>query len=363
MKDKKVCFTIIGLGIGGAEKLVLRLVNHYCKENSITLVVFSTDLRLKKELDKRVQLVSFNRSALGCFKFLLFCTKSKFDLIHSHMYFANFLSRVACIFSKKTKNVSSVHNTTEASSKFKKRLIAVLYRLTDFCAEKTTNVSVKATSNFIQSKSCSSRKVETLYNGLSFDDVVFQKVELDFFKENTINLCSIGSLTYQKGYDNAFKAIKELVICGYDIRYLIVGSGPLEQSLKDKVVALGIDENVFFYGTTNDVYSLLNMADMFILPSRWEGFGLVVLEAVYCNKPVLSTPCDGPIEILGTDYPLFFDDFAGLTQNIKKVSSGHFEIQYNRNFILNKFSFENMTSKLDSLYEKVLFEDNSEGCL
>ena len=105
-----------------------------------------------------------------------------------------------------------------------------------------------------------------------------------------------GRMTRQKGQDvliEAFAASR----AARDCDLVILGEGPLEGQLRARAAALGIGERVRFAGFQDNPWAWFARARLFVLSSRWEGFGNVIAEAMACGAPVLSTDCDfGPRE-------------------------------------------------------------------
>lgn len=85
----------------------------------------------------------------------------------------------------------------------------------------------------------------------------------------------------------------------FDSRLMILGSGPLEKALRDLTAQLGLTESVDFLGFQSNALPFIRQADAFLLSSLCEGFGNVIVEAMGCGTPVISTRCEhGPSEIL-----------------------------------------------------------------
>ncbi len=112
-------------------------------------------------------------------------------------------------------------------------------------------------------------------------------------------LLSVGSLKQAKDYPTLLHSVKMLVDSGCDVSLLILGNGPLQAQLEELCLAIGIDKHVHFGGFALDPGPFYRAADLFVLSSKWEGFGNVIVEALAAGTPVVSTDCkSGPSEIL-----------------------------------------------------------------
>jgi glycosyltransferase involved in cell wall biosynthesis len=107
-----------------------------------------------------------------------------------------------------------------------------------------------------------------------------------------------GRLTTQKDFPTLLAAFAQLRR-GRDMRLIVLGEGPLRTALRAQADRLGIGEDVDFPGYAANPYAYMARARLFVLSSLWEGFGNVLVEALACQCPVVSTDCpSGPREIL-----------------------------------------------------------------
>lgn len=144
-----------------------------------------------------------------------------------------------------------------------------------------------------------SSNICTIYNILDPEIIVKSKSEIELVKKHKLNLVSVGRLEYVKGYDLLVDAIDELVNKRHiDVLVSIVGDGSQGGHLKQKVSNLGLSENVIFIGAQSNPYPYMLHADAFICSSRHDGFNIAILEAMKLGKPIVSTSCIGPQEIL-----------------------------------------------------------------
>jgi glycosyltransferase involved in cell wall biosynthesis len=109
-------------------------------------------------------------------------------------------------------------------------------------------------------------------------------------------IIAAGRLTHQKGHDLLIDAFAASA-AAREMDLVIVGQGPLEGALRVRAEVLGVGERVRFPGFQANPWAWFSRARLFVLPSRWEGFGNVVAEALACGVPTLVTDCDfGPRE-------------------------------------------------------------------
>lgn len=109
----------------------------------------------------------------------------------------------------------------------------------------------------------------------------------------------IGRLTSQKGHNDLLNALAR-VRQTRAVDLLIIGSGPLEGELRQKTINLGLQDCVHFLGSRNDVFDLLPQLELMVLPSWWEGFPTVLLEAMALGVPVVATDVSGSRELVNT---------------------------------------------------------------
>lgn len=354
MKNKNICYMIVGLGVGGAENIVIDLANHFAEYNQVTLVLLTNDISLKNKLSSKVKIKIFNlHTKRNILKLILFLSASKFDILHSHMYHSNLLSRIIFLTSPSTKIINSIHNSLEIKSVAKRRVVNFLYRLTDFAVHKMTNVSLQATNNVISAKITSCEKIETIYNGRDFEKFSTPGLPVRLEPQHSFKILTVASLTEQKAIENAIVAIAELIKGGSNLSYHIVGDGPLRLQLERLISSHNMNDRIFLHGVSQNVAGFMNNSDLFLLPSRWEGFGLVLLEAVACGLNVLATDCDGPREIFGSDYENLCvpDNIPSLTTKIKECYENNV-VNYDRDKIIKHFDLSAMIEGYTQLYVK-----------
>ena len=143
-------------------------------------------------------------------------------------------------------------------------------------------------------------KIRVIYNPIDVQsNLNFAKedVNLPWFNENIPIIAGMGSLVPAKGYSFLLRALK-LVLAKCPVRLLILGQGNQEAALKVLAEELDINEQVTFLGFQTNPFKYLSRSTLFVHPSLSEAFPMVILEAMGCGLPVISTAYPGSDEII-----------------------------------------------------------------
>ncbi|MDT7041567.1 glycosyltransferase family 4 protein [Candidatus Nitronereus thalassa] len=142
-------------------------------------------------------------------------------------------------------------------------------------------------------------KTRFIHNGLCSLELLNFEVSQGAKHAVAYVLC-IAAHNQKKGLDVLIRAWKDITDAVDPIKLFLVGEGPLSEQLKDLVVSLGLQDQVIFLGSKGrkDVAQLLHGCQAFVLPSRSEPFGIVIIEAMACKKAVVATNVGGVPEII-----------------------------------------------------------------
>lgn len=178
-------------------------------------------------------------------------------------------------------------------------LIPQLYPRADAIIAVSDGVADDLISNFGLSRS----QIDVIYNPAISDDVfdkMNETIEHTWFDADQVHktIVSLGRLSEQKDYFTLLRAF-DRVRNNSDTRLVIIGDGPQRNELEELTNRLGIQDDVSFEGYVKNPFPYVKAADLFVLSSRFEGFGVVIVEALACGTPVVATNCpNGPAEIL-----------------------------------------------------------------
>lgn len=142
-----------------------------------------------------------------------------------------------------------------------------------------------------------SQKLVTVPNGVELEPLL--DIERDGNGQNPVRFLSMGRLIEKKNFDTTIRALASLA--QLDWEYTIVGEGEELDSWKSLASELRVENRVTFVGYTKDTVPYYRANDVFLLPSLWEGFGLVAAEAMGAGMPVLASDVPGLAEVVGKD--------------------------------------------------------------
>lgn len=300
----KILFVITGLGMGGAEHVVVNLADELVKLGHEVKIAYLTGDVLVSPKSFDVELISISMSgardfAHGYIKLRRFIKKFKPDVVHSHMYHSNIISRLLRLTTNIPKVISTAHSSNEGG---KARMLA--YRMTDRLADISTNVSEEAVKSYVLKKAVKSDRMISIPNGVDTTNFFFNAIDRKEIRkqlniaDKKMILC-VGRLDEPKDYPNLFSAISMLKNSRQDFKVYIVGDGPLKNELGTMVNNLNIENYIVFLGVRCDINALMSAADIYVMSSAWEGLPMAILEAMACERFIVATDCGGIREAIG----------------------------------------------------------------
>lgn len=352
----KILYLITGLGGGGAERVVcdladqMKLRGHDVKIaylNGAEIIVHPQQKGIELiylGLENPLKILSAGK------KYSQLVRRYKPDVVHAHMVHANIFARLNRFFFKIPKLICTAHNSIEGG-----RVRMRLYEYTNFLSNLNTNVSKEATEIFIKKKAFNQNAI-TVYNGIDLS-----KFNLPVIchgkKDNSEKIIlAVGRLSVQKDYPNLLNAIS-LIKLDTNFKLLIAGEGEERDNICRLIQQLNLESKVELLGRRQDIPELMARADLFVLSSAFEGFGLVVAEAMACQTFVVATDCGGVKEVMGS-YGLLVPpkDPEALAQAIYKALSIPSEEQRLNNqkaleYVQQNFDLNKIMEKWIELYE------------
>jgi len=176
-----------------------------------------------------------------------------------------------------------------------------------------------------------------------------------------IRILSVCILSSRKGIDCLLKSLYQLKKKRQDFTLDIVGNGPDRKELEGLARNLGLNEIVKFHGRKPEVVTFMRDCDFFVLPSLYENFGVVYIEAMACGKPVIGTTGGGPKEIITKETGILVPpkDIKVLTKAIDYMLDHYQDYSQEKisQYAKEKFSYEKVAKQIDNVYRELVSTD------
>lgn len=356
------------MGDGGTQRQKSILSRELSKKYDLTMALFKNlqlhkfygkiiDLNAPSSENLFLMLINSIRRIILLRKLLI---SNDYDIIISSSLISNFFSLfVKFIFRIKIPIIITFNNANKLTSEdmgIVGRSVAYMNRMLSNNADYIVTVS-KALENELVKENYPAEKIRTIYNGIDIDELKKlseEKVEPDYknmFTNDFFKIISVGRLSVQKDYFSLLRAVK-IVNKEFPCKLFILGEGELRKDLLNEIIKLDIENSVYLAGWVKNPYKFLINSDLFVLSSLWEGFPNVILEALSCGLPVISTDCPtGPNEIIKSGY----NGFLVPVQNHMILSEKIIEMAKNKN-LYNKISKEGKRRADEFSIRKTAFE-------
>ena len=332
---KKILFLIHDLGHGGAEKVLVNLVNNMDRSKfdiSVTVLFgggineqfLAPDIRFRAVWKKAVPGNSRLMKLLSPERLHKICVKERYDIEVSYLEGPSVRIISGCTIPE-TKLVSWIHIEQKTSQRAAESFRSVYeaeecYNRFDriICVSETVKQDFTRVLNI-------KKPVSVLYNTnesakimeLSKEDVPEGK-----FSDETVNLIAVGKVLKSKGMDRLARIEKRLLDEGYKARMYILGAGPDKEEIERYLKDNDIVKEYIFLGYQTNPYKYVARADLFVCASLAEGFSTAATEALIVGTPVCTVEVSGMKEMLGkhNEYGLVTENTEeALYQGIKKL--------------------------------------------
>jgi glycosyltransferase involved in cell wall biosynthesis len=357
--------------VGGVENFVYELVN--IQRKKIEVKVFTSNLlnfetfqrvEIKKDFPyiKRfnaINLLPFLPRGLGIFSFSMLkelLKKEDFDIVHSHSYgyFTTYIGSFRKLL-KKTKHVIQTHSDP-GRRKLSKKIFDSIVPILSLHADKIIVIS-ELEKQHLESLGIKEEKMVKIPLGINLN--LFRRDK----RTKGDYLLFVGRFDIdQKGIDILLKALKiSSKSCG-DIKLFMIGNNSKNKiKIMHMIKELELEKEVSILGYVNkkELIEYYHNCKALVLPSRFEPFGLVILEAFACGKPVIASKVGGISEIVNERNGLLFkagdpNDLAKAICKIMKMNSNDYEKLCKEAYLTaEKFDIEKVSQRMIELYETI----------
>ena len=320
--------------------------------NDIYVINMTREIKLKQDIKTTLQV----RKLLK---------KLKPDILYLHSSKAGAYGRIALLFNRKTKILYNAHGwyfNADMSQK-KKKVIILIEKILALRANKIINISKSEYDSALKYKIAPERKMCVIENGIDFT-----KFEgCDKYREETrkkynigddeIVIGVVGRLSEQKDPMTTIKAFNEVYKENKNVRLMYVGSGELEDEVMKYAKENNLQHLVTITGWVDNTERYISAFDIAILPSKWEGFGLALIEYMACKKPIVASKVGGMIDIIETKNNGFLVEIG----NVKKFAEYILKyinnedlynkiVNYNYNYAIKNFNIVKLINAHENVF-------------
>lgn len=358
--NSRIALFIGDLSIGGAERVTVNLANQLAENGyQVEVVVISIEGELTSDLadDVQVSVLPVNRMRWAVIPLAKHLRNSSPDVLISFLTPTNIIA----ILASKLSLMSHQIIVTEHGKKIDSDLLSTrrdimlakhLYK----AADDIIGVSKGVSEDIAAWANVNPTKITTIYNPVIEDKLISDNssyTEFDFDTEDGNIILGAGRHVKQKDFKTLILSFKKLLDEYPNSHLIIIGEGELTTEYKELTRELNIQESVSFPGYVDDPFQYMRTADVFGLSSKWEGLSLVIIEAMACGTPVVSTDCpSGPAEVLkdgqyGELVPV--GDSEAMSNALKKTLENPSSTKYLRDRARD-FSVEKSTKQYENLF-------------
>lgn len=313
---KKIVFGITGLTVGGAERVLVDLVNRLANDYDITIFTIYAKGEFEKDLSDKVKVISmqdkpyseltyFQKHFLMPIKVLLNKSrvykkyiKNKFDV--EIAFLEGPVTRIFSTKNKDARKIAWIHNDMGLvfgkglKAKIKKKIDKKIYSRFNKIIFVSLDNRIKFDLLYkdgIRNSELEKIKEKVIHNYIN-SEMIFEKAEKDQeiqFNKKEINFVTVCRLVEQKALDRLINVHTKLVENNVNYNMYVIGDGPLKKELLDKIKENKIENSFKLLGQKENPYPYIKNADVFCLLSYFEGYPMVVEEAKILGKRILIT--------------------------------------------------------------------------
>lgn len=348
MKKVKVMHFVSGLVSGGVEEMLCNYCKHMDSEKYEFIVVYQhapVDV-CKKKIEasgcRTIRITARNENFFRNIIDSIEVIKSERpDIVHAHMNLMNFCALYAARRNKVSVRISHSHIAEKDKSFMFNIMAAICKKLCVNFSTALFTCGLEAGNYLYGKKLMSTGQVRLVENAIDLtyfkrNEKVRKEIRDKYNLNSNFVVGHVGRFSHQKNHERLLKIFYELLKLKDDSILLLIGTGELFDDIKKQVGLLGIENKVIFLGTTDEMNKMYNMMDVFVLPSRFEGF------------PVVS------IEVQAAELPAVFSDTIAptckITDSIEFMSLNQSDDEWAKKIL---FVAENKAdSNLEKLYQK-----------
>lgn len=367
-------------GVAGSEKYFLALIPELIKKGADVQMYCVIKRQNINKAQKFIELLKENEipfEVLYCnsygslkipYKINKYIKSNQIDIVHTHLIYADFWgAMIKKLFNKKVKIISTKHGYHEATyvkycnnpERLPKNIYYRLFKFTHKYIDSSYACSYGLRAFYEKGGLIKKGSMDVIQHGFNYPEI--KKFEEEKYRFSQHQLIIVGRLIERKGHHFVFEILPDIIKEYPDIKLLILGSGEMEEKLKEMVKSLNLQKYVEFLGFKTEVEKYLSASDVALVPSYSEGLPLVIFEAFNAKTPVVTFDSIGCNELVIDGETGFvaeaFKNESLLKQTISLLKNEGLQNKFSKNGydkLKSYFSLERMSEDTYNYYKKIL---------
>ena len=382
----KLVYIISDLGIGGAQILLLDIINELKTYNlfEINVITINSGEYIETYRNHGINVIDLKEklfiNPFIYFRLKKILKKLRPQIVHTHLHKADFYGRLAAKSCKIPFIYSTCHNysTNHKRANIKRK---TFFDIVDNFVINYTRSELFAISELVKTYLIARNKkfseiTEVIYNGVNIEKEKFISDNAQIRKlrvknrigENDFVISIIGRLDRQKGHLFFLKSVKSFINENDNVKVLIIGKGSLINEINEFIKENFAANKIILKGFELDTEKFIELSDMICVPSFWEGFGLVIIEGMIKKKIILASDAGGIPEIIKNNKTGFLfksGEEEDLLRNVKFVFANRNKLDHIKNealiMVKDKFNIKKNTGKYFLAYTSKVSKDQDTG--
>lgn len=365
---------IDSLDLGGAQTFLLELVKHHDRSRYLPEVACMHGRGVYAEAFEKNGITVHSLSP-GKFpplylpNFWRLMRSGKYDILHFHLFGANLCAKPLAIMGGHPAII--VHDQCNDASREKNPLLLAADSFWNHRSDRVIAVSESTRDYLLDREDLPDDLVAMIPNGIDAEGFkpasgLQREESRDAFviPRESLVIGGVGRLVAQKNFSLFIDVATRVLSGNPSAMFVIAGTGPQEEALKEKAASLGILDRVRFLGHVSDRLALYHAFDALLMPSDFEGTPMVLLEAMSCALPVVASAVDGIAEVCTDGHDALLlppGDVAGFAAALEgMLQDGGMRAALGgnaRNTILKRYEIRQLVRRIEGIYEDVLIAD------
>jgi glycosyltransferase involved in cell wall biosynthesis len=373
----KVLWLIKGLEMGGAEKMLTMSLPYLDRDTFDYQVVclFNHSKDLLPEFERHgipVSCLNIEKpyDIRVIFKLLRLLREQQIDILHTHLPYSGIVGRLGALLAGTKVIISTEHGLMESYHP----LTRLGNILTLPLNHATIAVSQAAARSILRYKIIRPEKIQVIHNAIDVASLEHIHPDTESIKKSLgvngqdLIVGTVSHIRPEKGHQYLLRAARLVLQQRTDVSFVIVGKKKSKEDLKrleELARLLGIRDKIIFTGFREDALQIMKTFDIFVLPSVWEAFALVIMEAMASGKPIVTTNVGGIPEAIDDGVNGFLvapRDPQQLAVKILYLLNDNALCnrmgKEGRKKALNKFDIKHMVKEVEQVYVTALNRKN-----